>query len=115
MHLLSPGHPKASTGASRPHTDLHNEPQLINPTVRWPLSFTVSRLLTVLQNLDLMGKTGFFWFAFAAATTIWAFFRLPETRHRTFEELDLLFIDKVPARKFAKTTVDAYEEDHTQA
>ncbi|GAB7359164.1 hypothetical protein MBLNU230_g5231t1 [Neophaeotheca triangularis] len=76
------------------------QPQLINPT-----------------NLDLQGKTGYFWFAFAAATTIWTFFRLTETRGRTFEELDIMFIKKIPARKFAKYHVDAYddEEDHGHA
>lgn len=29
---------------------------------------------------------------------------------RTFEEIDLLFAAKTPARKFAKTKVDAYAE-----
>ena len=30
---------------------------------------------------------------------------------RTFEEIDLLFAAKTPARKFAQTKVDAYAEN----
>lgn len=44
-----------------------------------------------------------------ALCCLWAYFRLPETKDRTYEELDLLFAAKVPARKFATHKVDAYE------
>jgi len=50
---------------------------------------------------NLKGYTGFIWGATAFATFVWAFFRLPETRGRTFEELDVLFAKRVPAREFA--------------
>jgi SP family general alpha glucoside:H+ symporter-like MFS transporter len=39
---------------------------------------------------------------------VWAYFRLPEIKDRTYEELDILFSNKVSARKFSKTKVDAY-------
>lgn len=67
------------------------EPYFMNPTT-WNLS----------------GKTGFFWGATALFAFIWAFFRLPEPKDRTYAELDILFATKVPARKFASTPVDAY-------
>jgi SP family general alpha glucoside:H+ symporter-like MFS transporter len=54
------------------------------------------------------GKTGFFWGATALVAFLWAFFRLPEPKDRTYAELDILFATKVPARKFASTVVDAY-------
>ncbi|CAG8944419.1 unnamed protein product [Penicillium salamii] len=54
------------------------------------------------------GKTGFFWGATALVAFLWAFFRLPEAKDRTYAELDILFATKVPARKFASTVVDAY-------
>lgn len=54
------------------------------------------------------GKTGFFWAGTAAMIFIWAFFRLPECKGRTYEEMDLLFANKVKARDFKKTHVDAY-------
>lgn len=56
------------------------------------------------------GKTGFFWAATAFLTLVWSFFRLPEARGRTYEELDILFANKVPARKFASTAVNPYEQ-----
>jgi MFS transporter, SP family, general alpha glucoside:H+ symporter len=55
------------------------------------------------------GKTGFFWAGSAALIATWAYFRLPEAKGRTYEELDIMFANKVPARKFAKYHVDAYE------
>jgi SP family general alpha glucoside:H+ symporter-like MFS transporter len=57
---------------------------------------------------DLSGKTGFIWGCTAVLSFIWAFFRLPEPQGRTYAELDILFATKVPARKFASTSVDAY-------
>ncbi len=58
------------------------------------------------------GKTGFFWAGSAALTAVWAYFRLPEARGRTYEELDIMFSNKVPARKFSTYHVDAYEHSH---
>jgi hypothetical protein len=37
---------------------------------------------------------------------IWCWFRLPETKDRTFGEIDLLFENNIPARKFKHTKVD---------
>jgi len=51
---------------------------------------------------------GFFWAATAFIIMVWTFFRLPEVKGRTYEELDILFEDRVSARKFSKTHVDAY-------
>lgn len=55
------------------------------------------------------GKTGFFWFGWTVLTIVWVIFRMPETKGRTFEELDLMFAAKVSTQKFAKYKVDAYE------
>jgi SP family general alpha glucoside:H+ symporter-like MFS transporter len=70
------------------------EPYMINPTA-W----------------NLAGKTAFVWGTLSLLTTIWAYYRIPETRDRTFEELDLLFIKRVPARKFASTKLEAEDFD----
>lgn len=37
------------------------------------------------------GKAGFFWGGMAFLGTVWAYFRLPEMRGRSFRELDILF------------------------
>jgi SP family general alpha glucoside:H+ symporter-like MFS transporter len=68
------------------------EPYFMNPTA-WNAS----------------GKTGFFWGGTAFLTFLWAYFRLPEARGRTYEELDILFARKVAARKFSSAHVNAYE------
>ncbi|RAO70385.1 uncharacterized protein BHQ10_006397 [Talaromyces amestolkiae] len=67
------------------------EPYFMNPTA-WNAS----------------GKTGFFWGGTALIIFIWSYFRLPEAKGRTYEELDIIFARKVSARKFASQEVDAY-------
>lgn len=54
------------------------------------------------------GKTGFFWGFWAFVFFVWTWFRLPETKNKTFEELDILFASGVKAREFASYKVDAY-------
>ncbi|KAI0406370.1 general alpha-glucoside permease [Xylaria palmicola] len=51
-------------------------------------------------------KSGFFWAGINAIFTAYVFFRLPETKGRTYAELDILFENKVPARKFASTKIE---------
>lgn len=65
------------------------EPYLINP-----------------GNANLKGYTGFVWFATAFPQFLWAFFRLPETKDRTYEELDIIFEKRINARKFSQYKID---------
>ncbi|EED14705.1 sugar transporter, putative [Talaromyces stipitatus ATCC 10500] len=53
-------------------------------------------------------KTGFFWAGSCLLCLVWTYFRLPEPKGRTYAELDLLFEQKVPARKFKTTVVDPF-------
>ncbi|KAL1878535.1 hypothetical protein VTK73DRAFT_7876 [Phialemonium thermophilum] len=69
------------------------EPQFMNPTA-----------------LNAKGKTAFFWSGTAAIMLVWSFFRLPEPKGRTYEEMDLLFQRRVSARKFASVKIDAYND-----
>ena len=69
------------------------EPYLINPT-----------------EAGLKGKTAFVWFGICALTLVWAILRLPETKDKTYEELDVLFEKRTPAWKFAKARVDTMAE-----
>ncbi|GAB7353459.1 hypothetical protein MBLNU459_g3919t2 [Dothideomycetes sp. NU459] len=62
---------------------------------------------------DWRGKTGFFWGGCALLFTAWTFFRMPEMKGRTYEELDLLFANKVKTRDFKTSSVDAYAVDET--
>lgn len=68
------------------------------------------------------GYTGFFWAGSGALCAVWVWFRLPETKGRSFRELgkcqldcniltaDILFERGVPARKFASTYIDPNDE-----
>ena len=56
------------------------------------------------------GKTGFFWGGCALVFFVWTWFRLPEMKGKTYEELDLLFSRRIGTRDFAKYTVNAYAE-----
>ncbi|KAL7927389.1 general substrate transporter [Trichoderma austrokoningii] len=60
---------------------------------------------------NLKGYTGFVWGGTAFLTFVWAYFRLPESKDRTYEELDILFARRVPARKFASYQIDAFQSD----
>ncbi|OHW93446.1 sugar porter family MFS transporter [Colletotrichum incanum] len=60
---------------------------------------------------NLKGTTGFVWGSSAFATFIWAFFRLPETKGRTYEELDYLFHNDIPTRLFESTEADIFDGD----
>lgn len=46
------------------------------------------------------GKTGFLFGGISFLCLLWCYFRLPESRGRTYEELDILFQRRVPAREF---------------
>lgn len=52
----------------------------------------------------------FFWGAVYALTTLWGWFRLPETKDRTFEEMDILFQRGIPSRKFASYHINADDQ-----
>lgn len=53
-------------------------------------------------------KTGLYWGGFTAVTLAWVIIDLPETTGRTFSEINELFNQGVPARKFASTVVDPF-------
>ncbi|KAL3464503.1 general substrate transporter [Aspergillus heterothallicus] len=53
-------------------------------------------------------KAAFFYAGTNLLCNIWCWFRLPETKDRTFGEIDLLFTHRVPARKFKTTQVDQF-------
>jgi SP family general alpha glucoside:H+ symporter-like MFS transporter len=55
------------------------------------------------------GRTGFFWAGTSFLCLLWALFRLPEPKDRTYAELDFLFEQKVPARKFNSTVADPFQ------
>ncbi|KAH6660839.1 general substrate transporter [Truncatella angustata] len=53
-------------------------------------------------------KSGFFWAGSCVLCFVWAYFRLPEPKGRTYSELDILFETKISARKFKSAAVDGF-------
>ncbi|KXJ87019.1 alpha-glucosides permease MPH2/3 [Microdochium bolleyi] len=54
-------------------------------------------------------RTGLFYFGLCFIWVVWIFFCLPETRNRSFADIDYLFQKKVNARKFTSTPIDLFE------
>ena len=63
-------------------------PRMLNPTA-W----------------DWGPKAGFFWAGTSIAGLVWSWWRLPETKERTFAEIDALFRNETSARKFKGTNI----------
>ena len=61
---------------------------------------------------NLRGKGGFIWCGFALISWVWAYYRLPETKGLSAGELDVLFEQKISARKFHKVKVDPFNSSH---
>ncbi|KAL1953768.1 hypothetical protein VTO42DRAFT_2299 [Malbranchea cinnamomea] len=60
---------------------------------------------------NMRGKLGFFFGGLATLSWVWTFFRVPETKGRTYEELDIMFERKVPTRRFKNYQV--FDSDTT--
>ncbi|EAQ82966.1 hypothetical protein CHGG_10784 [Chaetomium globosum CBS 148.51] len=60
---------------------------------------------------DWRNFAGFFWAGICFLCIIYTYFRVPEPSGRSFAEMDMLFKNKVSARKFATTKVNVFEED----
>ncbi|THV90066.1 sugar transporter [Aureobasidium pullulans] len=58
-------------------------------------------------------KAGLFYAGTNLLCNIWCWFRLPETKDRSFGEIDLLFENKVPARQFRTTEVNQFSTNQT--
>lgn len=69
----------------------------VNVVAAWLVAFTVPYLL------DAIGaRIGYIYGGFAIVATVYAYFFVPEIKDRSLEELDELFDQHVPARKFAQ-------------
>lgn len=58
------------------------------------------------DHANWRGKAGFLFGGVNTIMTFWCFFRIPETKGRTFTELDQLFERGVPARDFKKFAIE---------
>jgi SP family general alpha glucoside:H+ symporter-like MFS transporter len=59
-------------------------------------------------------KTEFLYAGISTFSVVWCYFRLPEMKGRTFEELDIMFERKVPTRQFKTYVIDQDELIHAR-
>jgi len=60
---------------------------------------------------DWRAKSGFLWAGFTLCGIIWCWFEMPETKNRTFAELDVLFKEGTKARQFKHAQVELFNTD----
>jgi len=60
---------------------------------------------------DLGGKSGYVWAGTAFICTVMAWIWIPEMKHRSFREIDILFTRRVPARKWEQTDIDINDDE----
>ncbi|KAL9625825.1 MAG: hypothetical protein Q9160_000145 [Pyrenula sp. 1 TL-2023] len=75
-----------------------------------PMIYLASRLLNP-TGWNLAGKCGYVWGGTAVVCWVMAYFFLPELKHRSYRESDILFNRRVPARKFKTTIIDVKDND----
>lgn len=73
-----------------------------------PMIYLASQMLNT-TGWNLAGKCGYVWGGTALVCWIAAYFCLPELKHRSYRELDILFNRRVSARKFKSTVIDVKE------
>ncbi|KAK8124795.1 sugar porter family MFS transporter [Apiospora kogelbergensis] len=74
-------------------------------------SVTMNPLMLNPSSLNWGTKATLFWAVLCAVCLAWTYFRLPETKDRSFAELDLLFRQGTSARKFQETIVNPFNPE----
>lgn len=75
-----------------------------------PMIYLSSQMLNP-TGWNLAGKCGYIWGGTACVCFSLAFFFLPELKHRSYRESDILFNRKIPARKFKSTIIDPKDNE----
>lgn len=75
-----------------------------------PMIYLASQMLNP-TGWNLAGKCGYIWGGTACICFIMAFFFLPELKHRSYRESDILFNRKIAARKFKSTIIDPKDNE----
>jgi MFS transporter, SP family, general alpha glucoside:H+ symporter len=78
--------------------------------VNIPCIFLASYMLNS-DKWNLGGKSGYVWAGTAFVCTLMAWIWIPEMKHRSFREIDILFQRHVPARKWKQTVVDINDDE----
>ena len=75
-----------------------------------PMIYLASKMLNT-TGWNLAGKCGYVWAGTACVCWVMAYFFLPELKHRSYRESDILFNRKISARKFKTTVIDVQDNE----
>ncbi|KAF3026184.1 hypothetical protein E8E15_008508 [Penicillium rubens] len=78
--------------------------------VNIPCIFLSSYMLND-DTAKLGGKSGYVWAGTAFFCTVVSWIWIPEMKHRSFREIDILFRRRVQARKWKKTVIDIHDDE----
>ncbi|CAG8115935.1 unnamed protein product [Penicillium nalgiovense] len=78
--------------------------------VNIPCIFLSSYMLNT-DKWDMGGKSGYVWAGTAFICTAMSWIWIPEMKHRSFREIDILFRRRVPARKWKQTVIDIRDDE----
>jgi SP family general alpha glucoside:H+ symporter-like MFS transporter len=78
--------------------------------VNIPCIFLASYMLNT-DKWNLGGKSGYVWAATALICSVMSWIWIPEMKHRSFREIDILFTRHVQARKWSKTEIDINDDE----
>lgn len=84
---------------------------IVNVFFQFVVNFTIPYLLYA-PYADLNSKVGFIFGAFSFLAIIFTFFCIPECKGKSLEEIDVLFHQGVPLRKFGSFRSEDIEMDH---
>jgi hypothetical protein len=73
---------------------------LVNGFFSWAFNFFVPYMFNA-DEANLGGKMGFFFFGLCAIGAVVIFLEIPETKGRTYAELDEMFEKRLPTRQFS--------------
>jgi MFS transporter, SP family, sugar:H+ symporter len=86
---------------------------VFNIAVQFAVSFSTPYLLNA-DYANLQSKVGFIFGTTALLATLFTWFFVPECKGRTLEEIDRLFLENVPIRKFRSWEIPAMGLDEKQ-
>lgn len=86
---------------------------VFNISVQFAISFSMPYLLNP-EFANLGSKVGFIFGTTAFFAALFTWFCIPECKGRTLEEIDRLFLDKVPVRKFRDWEIPALNQDEKE-
>lgn len=78
--------------------------------VNIPCIFLASYMLNT-DEANLAGRCGYVWAGTAFICTVMAWQWIPEMKHRSYREIDILFQRRVQARKWKKTVIDINDDE----